>query len=84
MNLPLPEHKNQETWHVYRGPCPTTGSYAWIAQWWDENFHTGPCWRGQVFVSKDWSYYHANAVENGRELKVIDIRADKSKPMLRI
>jgi hypothetical protein len=73
MKLPLPSSKQEVTMTFYSGPTRDM-KYGFIVQWWDENFHLGPRWRGQVFLSNNIAYYNQCWSTGGRKVVVIDYR----------
>ncbi len=74
LDLPKPPDKKTQTIHYTHGPN-RAGQYGFIMQWWDENFHMGPQWRGQVFVA-DPKYYVDQAKAAGFKILEFDVRGE--------
>jgi hypothetical protein len=62
--------KNIRTIEILWGP-DGLGRYYFFSYWWQENFHLGPQWRGQIFVANTRRTI-LNALARGFTVRVVD------------
>jgi hypothetical protein len=71
MNLIQQTNKNEITITITRQK-DANGKHTFTVDWFDEDFHTGPSWRGQVFLSSlEEAKRYWNSRLNGRTLIIL-------------
>jgi hypothetical protein len=63
----------QTVYYTYYGPRHREGTYSFMMEWWQENHHSGPSWRGQMFRA-DPKPYQERQKELG--LKIVEEQRD--------
>ena len=78
--MKTPTDKNEVWMEVTSGPTKE-GYYGFTFIWWAEGFHTGPCWRGQVFLSNDPVAHKKKFETSGRKVIVKDYRLNRQEKL---